>query len=262
VTNGDVISVVVSTKGAVRDDDRAYAREKIAALSRLCREPVRSAQVRLVIEPDPARARPAVAEGALDIDGTSVRAHVAATKLSEAVDLLVERLRRRITRVEERRHGLPERRAAKNGESWRHGEAPAERPEYFPRPIDERELVRRKTFALQPMSIDEAALDLDLLGHDFYLFTEESTDADCALAYSDADGLVLHHRDDVAPDLTKVLAPVRLVAEPSDAVTLEDVRERLEIGHERFVYFVGEDTGRGQVLYHRIDGHYGLIVPQ
>jgi hypothetical protein len=30
---------------------------------------------------------------------------------------------------------------------------------------------------------------------------------------------------------------------------------------ERGLFFVNVDTGRGNVLYHRFDGHYGLISP-
>ncbi|WP_327048745.1 sigma 54 modulation/S30EA ribosomal C-terminal domain-containing protein [Microbispora sp. NBC_01189] len=28
-----------------------------------------------------------------------------------------------------------------------------------------------------------------------------------------------------------------------------------------FVFFAGRRTGRGNVVYHRYDGHYGLITP-
>ena len=46
---------------------------------------------------------------------------------------------------------------------WRHGDLPTQRPEYFDRPYDERELVRTKTFALEPISVDEAAFDRVML---------------------------------------------------------------------------------------------------
>jgi putative sigma-54 modulation protein len=36
-------------------------------------------------------------------------------------------------------------------------------------------IVRSKTFASKPMTIEEALLQLDLLGHDFYLFTNAGT---------------------------------------------------------------------------------------
>ena len=72
------VDVHVSTRGAISDAQRDLARDKIARLVRLCREPVRVAQVRLVIESGPARDRPAEVEAVLDIDGKIARAHVAA----------------------------------------------------------------------------------------------------------------------------------------------------------------------------------------
>jgi Sigma 54 modulation/S30EA ribosomal protein C terminus len=35
----------------------------------------------------------------------------------------------------------------------------------------------------------------------------------------------------------------------------------LEASGQPFLFFVDAETGRGNVLYHRYDGHYGLIVP-
>jgi ribosomal subunit interface protein len=251
------LDVHVSSRGAVSDAQRDQARDKIARLVRLCREPVLMAQVRLVVENGPGRNRPAEVEAVLDIDGKIARAHVAAATVTEAIDLVVDRLRRRISRLEDRRHRMPERRAASNGSSWRHGEVPAQRPEYSTRSIDERDVVRRKSFALEPLSLDEAAFDLDALAHDFYLFREQTTMRDCVLSY-DADGLELLHPDDVTPDVAALAVPVRL--RPVAAVELSEAeaRERLDVGHERFVFFLSS-TNRGNVMYLRRDGHYGLI---
>ena len=38
------------------------------------------------------------------------------------------------------------------------------------------DLVRRKTFPRKPMTVDEALLQMDLLGHDFFAFTNAETD--------------------------------------------------------------------------------------
>ena len=251
------VDVHVSTRGAVSDAQRDLARDKISRLVRLCREPVRVAQVRMIVEAGPARDRPAEVEAVLDIDGKIARAHVAAATITEAVDLVVDRLRRRIERLEDRRHRLPERRAAANQARSRHAEAPAQRPEYSARSIDERDVVRRKSFALEPLSIDEAAFDLDTLAHDFYLFREQTTMRDCVLSYG-ADGLELAHPDDVTPDISAIAVPVRLRPVAAIEMTEVEARERLDIGHERFVFFMAP-TGRGKVMYARRDGHYGLI---
>jgi hypothetical protein len=41
-------------------------------------------------------------------------------------------------------------------------------------------------------------------------------------------------------------------------MTDSEARERLDVAHEPFVYFVSA-AGRGNVLYLRNAGHYGLI---
>src|SRR5437868_13822954 len=97
------VDVHVSTRGLISDAQRDQARDKIARLVRLCREPVRVAQVRLVADTGSGRDRPAEVEAVLDIDGKIARAHVAAATVAEAIDLVVDRLRRRIERLEDRR---------------------------------------------------------------------------------------------------------------------------------------------------------------
>ena len=37
-------------------------------------------------------------------------------------------------------------------------------------------MVRRKSFPAKPMLLDEALLQMDLLGHDFFVFTNGETD--------------------------------------------------------------------------------------
>ena len=39
----------------------------------------------------------------------------------------------------------------------------------------------------------------------------------------------------------------------------EDAIDRLNLGGERFVFYVDAHTRQGSVLYVRDDGHYGLI---
>ncbi len=255
----------VSTHGPVPDHSRQRVEEKLAQLVGLIREPVLFAEARLIAETNPARERPAVAEATLDINGTPLRAHVASIDMDAAVDLLEERLKRRLTRHEGRLHrDGKERRSIQHdpgdGE-WRHGDLPTHRPEWFDRPVDERELIRHKTFALEPMTVDEASFDLDALAHDFYLFTEINTGADSVVSFDHDHAVVLQQPEGAEGDPTTGCAvPVEL-APPAPRLSLDDARDRLDDGGERWVFFVDDETGRGHVVYHRYDGHYGLITP-
>ena len=72
---------------------------------------------------------------------------------------------------------------------WRHQSEPTHRPGYYPRPVDDRRIIRHKSFTLAACTVDEAALEMDLLDYEFHLFTEIGTaHRQCALP-SRPDGL-------------------------------------------------------------------------
>jgi len=255
------LEVSVTTAGDVAEAAKQYAAEKVTQLARYTKRPILFAQVRLTLEANPSRERPALAEATLDVNGRPVRAHVAGHDMMEAVDLLEERLRRRLER--QAHHGDGERRRSpipQPGE-WRHGDLPTQRPEYFDRPVEEREVVRHKTFALEPMSCDEAAFDLEMLGHDFYLFTELHSGADSVIYHADDGHLELQQATDEPAVSEGTATPIALNRQHPPVLTLAEAEERLDTGHERFVFFVNAETGRGNVIYRRYDGHYGLITP-
>ena len=47
--------------------------------------------------------------------------------------------------------------------------------------------MKNKSFAIKPMTPEEAALQMDLLGHDFYFFTNAETER-AAVVYRRDDG--------------------------------------------------------------------------
>jgi ribosomal subunit interface protein len=261
---GEDMELTIATQGDVPEQAKQYARTKITRLAGFASDPILWAQLRLTVEPNPARNRPAVAEATLGVNGTPVRAQVAARDLDEAVDLLEDRLGRRLKRHEEQIHRTGTNRhrtGVADDHEWRHGDLPTQRPEWYDRHRDERQLVRRKTFALEPMTVDEAAFDLDMLGHDFYRFTELGTSADSVVAFDDDHGLELLQPEGIDGDPTAgSAAPVRQ-GTPAPPLSTDEAVERLDAGGERFVFFVSDETQRGNVVYHRYDGHYGLITP-
>jgi len=246
------VEVGVTTRGEVPEAAKEYATEKIAHVAGLTDKPILFAQVKLTLEPNPARQRPALAEATLDVNGHQVRAHVAADRLEEAVDLLEGRLRRNMNKAAER----VDRETVRHSPDGR----PPHRPEHVHRPIDEREVVRHKTFALQPMRWDEAAFDLDILGHDFYLFTELDTGVDCVVCHSEDGGTEIMPGNDAVSDALHEVADLT-VGPAAPALRLAEAEERLDIGQEPFVFFIDAESARGNVVYRRFDGHYGLITP-
>jgi len=262
--------ITVAVRGQVGESAKGYARQRVAQACAHVGEPVLFAEVKLTHEPHPAQKLPFVAEAALTLSGTTLRAHVAADSMGAAIDLLEDRLRRRIDRYTSMRSDHHKHGITTQAEVERAGrdENRAHRPERRSRPVDERELVRHKTFAVGELSPDEAADMLHLLSHDFLLFANVASGADAVLwnadadADVDADGLELLDAsgEDTAAGRDTVTAMKLNPAAVRRCTTAEAIEE-LDLDLEPFVFFVDPDGGRGQVAYHRYDGHYGLISP-
>lgn len=247
--------VVVTTRGDVSDTMVEYAKDKVEKVFRFSTEPIRSAHVVLTQSADPAVQRPALAEVGLEFDGAHVRAQAPAEDMQTAVHLVTDRLQRTLVqhrdRLKKRHRWLGE----QAEHEWRHGTEPSEFVDHFRRPPQARELVRRKTFALEPMTVDEAAFDMDLMGHEFYLFVDLDSGHD-ALIHRTADGGYAVRGEVEVPKETAVEVEQD---GPAPVLDLAEAQARLDLAGDPFVFYLDRESGRGRVLYLRYDGHYGLI---
>ncbi|KIQ64645.1 integrase [Kitasatospora griseola] len=237
------------------------ARNKVLSLLDEVPEPVLSVRIRLSQTHNPATERPFIAQANLDVNGRPARAHVAAESMPEAIDLLRDRLALQLTRLrrhwENQRGGMP-----KPGEhEWRHGDEPTHRPDHFPRPPEEREIIRHKSFSLARESVDEAAFEMDTMDYGFHLFTEINTGEDSVLYRAAPTGYRLAQ---VHPHPEQLgTTALRLTVSPAPAARMNSAtaKRRMDTLGQPFVFYADDVTGRGNVLYHRYDGHYGLITP-
>ena len=257
----NTVEVDVTTHGQL-PGAAEYARRKISELIRHTGRPVLHAHVRLSRHTDPAVKRPVVAQANLDVDGRLVRAQVDATSAREAVDLLEARLLRRLERTAEnweaRRGGLP-----KSGpHEWRHQSEHSHRPDHYPRPAEERQVIRRKSFTMAACTVDEAALEMELLDYDFHLFTETGTGIASVLYRGGATGYRLAQVISVSEDqLAPFELPLTVSSQPAPCITVEEAIERLGLLGLPFLFFIDAAQGRAGILYRRYDGHDGLIAP-
>lgn len=261
---GEPDRISMSVAGAVTDSERLYAIDKVRGALETTRDPVLFTSIRLERAPDPARARPALARVIVDLNGQPVRAHVAAGTVHEAIDLLAARLRHRLEHLASHREALHRRGPVSPPGEWRHGDAATTRPDHYPRPRAEREIVRRKTFSAPASTIDEAVFDLEAMDHDFFVFTDLATGRDAIVHRLGGDGsyrLGYVGGPPAPEDVPPVAAPVESEDHPAPRLSLHEARERLDSGHEPWVFFEDAATGRGHALYRRYDGHYGLITP-
>ncbi|MEU5990020.1 sigma 54 modulation/S30EA ribosomal C-terminal domain-containing protein [Spirillospora sp. NPDC047418] len=248
VRNPQAPDVVFDVRGDVPDRFADAAREKVAAAFRQAPEPVLFARVKLATAPDPAVERPAMAQATVDVNGRPVRVHAAAATMQEAIDLLPDLLRARFERIGGRREAS---RAPKAGR-------PAHRPARHVRPPGEREIVRRKTFAPDTQTPDEAAFDMDLMDYDFWLFADAGTGQDAVLYRADG-GYRIALADPGADRDGPVAVPLSVSPHPAPRIGEREAIERLEALGLPFLFFADAGTGRGRILYHRYDGHYGLL---
>ncbi|MQS17098.1 HPF/RaiA family ribosome-associated protein [Streptomyces kaniharaensis] len=243
--------VLVATRGEVSLAAPEYARTKLLAVLERLDEPVLTARVKLTQEANHAVARPSIAQATLDLNGRRVRAHVAATTMQEAVDLLQDRLNARIARLRTHRH-------------HRHHAAPSAAARHEHRPqrralgIEERRIVRHKTYSLARQTTWAAVFELEAMDHDFHLYTDAVTGCDSVVHH---DGTTEAYRITSAGPAPEAEPGIAVSAHAVPGLTVAEAVSRLDLSGLPFVFFTNTETGRGNVLYHRYDGHYGLITP-
>ncbi|MFB6891528.1 HPF/RaiA family ribosome-associated protein [Kitasatospora sp. NPDC056327] len=242
------VEIDVTTRGAVSLAAPDYARAKLETVLRRTHEPVLAVRVKLTQEPHHSVVRPSVAQAVVDLNGRPVRAQVAAATMQEALDRLQDRLGAKLAKARQRHHTAA--RVDRSGEDHR--------PQHVERAAAERRIVRHKTYGLARQSAWSAVLDLEAMDYAFHLFTDAASGADSVVYRTDGTG---PHRlastgapADPVPGLTVSTAGV-------PELTLDGAVERLDLAGLPFVFFTDTATGRGNVLYHRFDGHYGLITP-
>lgn len=112
------------------------------------------------------------AEITIPLNGLIIRAEEKSQDLYSAIDLVVDKIVRQIGRLrgrlQDRRHGpsikqfMPAPSAEPDDEAPAGAEGPGQ-------------IVRVKRFAMRPMTVEEAILQMNLLGHDFFVFASAET---------------------------------------------------------------------------------------
>ena len=159
---------------------RDYTETKLERAIQHFGDAVREADVHLSVARNP-RVPQQTAEVTVFANGTVIRAQERSENLYASIDLAAGKLARQLRRWKERHSDHHH----SHGHSASHtpstdvvnDETPVEesllegRQAELPEPG-----VRRKYFAMPPMSLDDARRQLDLIDHDFYLFREKDSD--------------------------------------------------------------------------------------
>ena len=156
----------------VSEQIRAYAEEKLGKLERHLNGPTQ-VELELAVERNPSIAANNVAEATIWTKGPVLRAREASTDMKASIDQLVDKLERQVTRYRDKRR--------------RHSSRPvpssvgAATAEETPR------IVKAKQFTVKPMSAEEAVLQLELVGHDFFVFRDAES-SEVNVVYRRRDG--------------------------------------------------------------------------
>jgi putative sigma-54 modulation protein len=144
----------IEVTGALKD----YVEKRLGKLDKYL-DNLGDAQVTLAVVKDSHRI-----EVTIPINGMILRGEEATGDMYASTDMVVEKLEKQI----EKYKGRLIRRVGKGGAEGK--TAPLNEEEYRPR------VVRTKRFAIKPMGVDEAVLQMNLLGHSFFVFSNSETE--------------------------------------------------------------------------------------
>jgi putative sigma-54 modulation protein len=147
----------------VSDSIRSYAEDKLRKLERQLADPTQI-ELELSIERNPSISANHVAEATIWTKGPTLRAREASADMRASIDQLVDKLERQVQRYRQKRR---RRSGRDNGTNLGAGLRVSEESE----PV----IVKTKQFAVKPMAPEEAVLQLELVGHDFFVFENAET---------------------------------------------------------------------------------------
>lgn len=193
------MEIIVKGRNAeVSDRFREHVEDKLQKIEQFAPRAQR-VDVEVTHEPNPAQAETSERiEITIRDKGPVIRAEAAASDRYGALDIAMGKLIERLRRVRDRRKehprrenvahplsltpedvNLPQVSADKDAEERRIPTSPGEAVET--QLGDSPVIVRQKLYEAEPMSVDQALYEMELVGHPFYLFIDEETKQPCAV---------------------------------------------------------------------------------
>lgn len=184
------MSITVSgRKMPVTDALRQYAEEKVGnAIKVLDADPL-TTEVVLYTEKNPANPLPAICEITVRVKSHIVRVEESEEDMYAAIDVAAAKVSRQLrkykTRVIDRKTRATEKIADYAHEGTPEGELDLDR---LMDELSDDEVVRVKEMEFAPMTEEEALIEIDLIGHDFFVYTDRDTNLVCVMYRRDDGG--------------------------------------------------------------------------
>ena len=180
---------------------RSYVEEKLQAATNVLDMPMEAETV-LRVEHNPSNPVPQVVEVTVRVKGAVVRVSEAAVDMYAAIDLAADRVSRQLRKYKTRVVDRRQRGAAPPVNDVDLAEL-IEQPAEPAAEEDSEEILREKLIEFTELSVDQALLQTDLLGHDFFVFTNKDT----------GDVNVIYRRKDGGFGILKPIAPAPAMAQ-------------------------------------------------
>jgi putative sigma-54 modulation protein len=180
---GNRVEVTVRGRNVeVTDRLRTVAQEKVSRLSRH-HDGWEHAEVHFSEEKNPRISAKEVCEVTLRGHGRIIRAKAASADTYASLDRVIDKLEHQMEKLKSRllSRSHPRRHPVDSGLP------PADDDDGAEEPRGPARIVKTKQFDIKPMTPEEAARQMDVLGHDFYLFTNADTGV-AAVVYRRNDG--------------------------------------------------------------------------
>ncbi len=155
---------IIGRKITVTDKIKEYADKKLGKLDKFFKE---ESEARVVIGTIKDNE---YVEASIYASGIIYRAEVTdidvITALDKIVDVIERQIRKNKTRLEKKiKHEAVDDNTLISGDNYTDGED-----------LSEFKIVKKKRFAVKPMTAEEAVLQMNLLGHNFFVFKNPETD--------------------------------------------------------------------------------------
>ena len=178
---------VTGRKMPITDALRQYAEEKVGNSMKVMDIDPLVAEVVLYVEKNPANPRPAVCEVTLRPKGHIIRVEESEEAMYAAIDVAAAKVLRQLRKYKTKVIDRKVRNGEKAGEVLR--EAPADQTDLdqLMDELSDDEVVRVKEIEFVPLTEEEALIQIDLLGHDFFAYTDRDTNT-VSILYRRNDG--------------------------------------------------------------------------
>ncbi len=160
---------ITGRKCSPRESFKEHAEKKLTKIEKFFGSEA-EAKITVTVEKSSQTVEITVANG-----GMIFRAQERAENMNEALDKCVDTLIRQIRKNKTR---LEKKLRAVSFDAFEQTDPVSE---------EDYELVRKKTVVLKPQSVEEAILQMNLVGHQFYVFLEEES-GDVSVVYKRSDG--------------------------------------------------------------------------